>query len=154
MKIPRIYLDTSVFGGCFDEEFAKESRRLIEEIKAGRFWLLISRAVVSELEGAPAEVQKMLADIPANRIEPLAPSPEVKALQQAYLEAEVVGPASATDAEHIATATVARADMIVSWNFKHIVHYEKIEGYLSVNRRLRYGEIGIYSPKQVVGHED
>ena len=154
MKTPRIYLDTSVFGGCFDEEFAKESLRLIEEIKAGRFLLLISKAVVAEVDRAPAGVQKVLADIPEACIERLVPDPAVNVLMQAYLDAQIVGPASATDAEHIAAATVARADMIVSWNFKHIVHYEKIEGYLSVNRRLRYGEIGIYSPKQVVGHED
>jgi predicted nucleic acid-binding protein len=154
MKTPRIYLDTSVFGGCFDEEFAKESLRLIEEIKAGRFMLLISKAVVAEVDRAPAVVQQVLADIPEDCIERLAPEPAVQVLMQAYLDARIVGPASATDAEHIAVATVARADMIVSWNFKHIVHYEKIEGYLSVNRQLRYGAIGIYSPKEVVDHED
>ncbi|MDD2240639.1 MAG: hypothetical protein PHO14_09190 [Kiritimatiellae bacterium] len=96
----------------------------------------------------------MMADIPDKCIERLAPDPAVKVLKQAYLDAQVVGLASATDAEHIAVATVARADRIVSWNFKHIVHYEKIEGYLSVNRQLRYGEIGIYSPKQVVDYEN
>lgn len=154
MKIPRIYLDTSVFGGCFDEEFAKESLRLIEEIKAGRFLLLISETVAAELKKAPAQVRETLDAIPLKFIEILELNPEVGILKQAYLDAQIVGPASATDAEHIAAATVARADMIVSWNFKHIVHYEKIEGYLSVNRQLRYGEIGIYSPKQVVGHED
>ncbi|HNR94991.1 MAG TPA: PIN domain-containing protein [Kiritimatiellia bacterium] len=154
MKVLRIYLDTSVFGGCFDEEFAKESRRLIEEIKAGRFRLLLSEAVVAEVERAPVDVQKVLAGIPEDCIEVLPPDPAVKILMRAYLDAQIVGPASATDAEHIASATVARADMIVSWNFKHIVHYEKIEGYLSVNRQLRYGEIGIYSPKEVVDYEN
>lgn len=79
---------------------------------------------------------------------------EVEALKQAYLDARIVGPASAPDAEHIAIATVARADMIVSWNFRHIVHYEKIAGYLSVNLRLGYGPIGIFSPKQVVSYEN
>ncbi|MBU1695120.1 MAG: PIN domain-containing protein [Verrucomicrobia bacterium] len=150
----RIYLDSSVFGGCFDEEFAKESLRLVAEIKAGKFRLVMSETVLAELESAPAHVQNALADIPKEFIETVASNPEVEALQQAYLEAKIVGPASAADAEHIAIATVARADMIVSWNFKHIVHYEKIAGYLSVNLRLGYGSIGIYSPQEVVSHEN
>jgi len=154
MKTLRIYLDTSVFGGCFDDEFAKESLRLIEEIKAGKFRLVISKAVVAELEGAPTEVQKVLNDIPETHLEKLTHNPEASALKQAYLDAKVVGPASATDAEHIAIATIARADMIVSWNFKHIVHYEKIAGYLSVNLRMGYGPIAIYSPKEVAGYEN
>lgn len=149
MKTLRIYLDTSVFGGCFDEEFAQESLRLIEEIKAGKF-----RLVMSELGSAPSRVQNAYEEIPKGFIETVGSNPEVEALKQAYLDAQVVGPASATDAEHIAVATVARADMIVSWNFKHIVHYEKIAGYLSVNLRMGYGSIGIFSPKQVVSYEN
>jgi predicted nucleic acid-binding protein len=153
MKIPRIYLDTSVFGGCFDEEFAKESLRLIEEIMAGKFRLVVSKTVLAELVGAPACVRGEFEKIPKQRVETVGSNLEVEALKQAYLDAQVVGPASATDAEHIATATVAQADMIVSWNFKHIVHYEKIAGYLSVNMRLGYGAIGIFSPKEMVSHE-
>ena len=154
MKIPRIYLDTSVFGGCFDEEFAPESLRLLEQIKAGKFRLVMSETVLAELEAAPAQVQNAWADIPMGLIETVGSNPEVEALRQAYLDAKVVGPASATDAEHIAIATIARADMIVSWNFKHIVHYEKIAGYLSVNMRRGYGAIGIFSPKEVVSYEN
>ena len=154
MKIQRIYLDTSVFGGCFDEEFAKESLLLMEQIRVGKFRLVMSEAVLTELGTAPAQVQNVWADIPKRFIETVGFNPEVEALRQAYLEAKVVGPASANDAEHIAIATIARADMIVSWNFKHIVHYEKIAGYLSVNLRLGYGSIGIFSPKEVVSYEN
>ena len=154
MKTPRIYLDTSVFGGCFDEEFSRESLLLMEEIKAGRFRLVMSEAVMSEHESAPAQVQNSYAEIPKHLIETVGSNAEVENLQHAYLEAKVVGPASASDAEHMAIATVARADMIVSWNFKHLVHYEKIAGYLSVNLRLGYGPIGIFSPKEVVSYEN
>ena len=150
MKIPRIYLDTSVFGGCFDEEFAKESLRLIEEIKAGRFLLLISKAVVAEVDRAPAGVQKVLADIPEACIERLVPDPAVNVLMQAYLDAQIVGPASATDAEHIAAATVARADMIVSWNFKHIVNLNRIHGFNAVNLKEGYRALEIRNPNEVI----
>ena len=117
MKTLRIYLDTSVFGGCFDEEFARESLRLLEQIKTGKFRLVMSETVLTELAAAPALVQNVWADIPKGFIETVGSNLEVEDLRQAYLEAKVVGPASATDAEHIALATIARADMSVSWNF-------------------------------------
>lgn len=77
-------------------------------------------------------------------------SPAIRELRDAYLAAGIVGPASRLDAEHIATATVAGADMIVSWNFKHIVHYDKIKGYHGVNPIQGYSAIPIHSPPDVV----
>jgi len=154
MNKQRIYLDTSVFGGCFDEEFAKDSLRLFAEIRAGKFILVLSETVMAELEKAPAHVWQLMWDLPDNVVQTVDLTAEMEKLKDAYLEAKVVGPASSTDAEHIAIATVARADMIISWNFKHIVHYDKIAGYLSVNMRLGYGMIAVYSPKEVVSYDD
>lgn len=68
----------------------------------------------------------------------------------AYIQADVVGSASKADAEHVASASVAEVDFMVSWNFKHIVHYEKINGYHAVNLLNGYKQIQIYSPKEVV----
>jgi hypothetical protein len=71
-------------------------------------------------------------------------------LRDAYLAAGVVGPASAADAEHIAAATVAEVDIVVSWNFKHIVHFDKIRGFNGVNSLRGYRPLEIYSPVEVV----
>ena len=150
MKTPRIYLDTSVFGGCFDEEFAPESLRLIEEIKAGKFRLVMSKTVLAELKGAPSCVRDEFEKIPKQLVETVGSNLEVEALKQAYLDAQVVGPASATDAEHIAIATLARADMIVSWNFKPIVHHEKMAGFNAVDLREGYPSLRIFSPLEVM----
>jgi len=150
MKKLRLYADTSVFGGCFDDEFAEESRRLFEEIKAGRFSLLLSATTARELGLAPAQVRELLAGLPADCIEGIALTEEVEELRDAYLQAGVVGPASQLDAEHIASASVAGADLIVSWNFKHIVHFEKIRGYHAVNLLRGYPLVSIHSPSEVV----
>jgi len=75
---------------------------------------------------------------------------EAERLQDLYLAASVVGPASANDAMHVALAVVSRADMIVSWNFKHIVHYDKMRGFNAVNVREGYGQLMILSPLEVV----
>jgi len=146
----RIYADTSVFGGCFDEVFAEDSRKLFEEIKAGRFLVVLSGTVLRELQKAPEHILKLVSDIPQESMEIIEYSEEIESLRDAYLDAGVVGPASLLDAEHIASATVAAVDLIVSWNLKHIVHFEKIRGYHAVNLLLGYHSIPIHSPKEVI----
>ncbi len=154
MKKRRIYLDTSVFGGCFDEEFAKDSLCLFEQIRRGYFVIVLSDMVLFELDGAPPNVAALVEGIPHHGLEKVVTDDECRQLQQAYLDAGVVGPASAADALHIALATIAGADIIISWNFKHIVHFDKIAGYHSVNMRMGYAQIGIFSPKEVIRYED
>jgi predicted nucleic acid-binding protein len=149
-KTLRIYVDTSVVGGCFDDEFYEDSLALFEEIKAGKFRLVISSLTTKELERAPEKVRQVLAEIPSEMVEVIPDSPEIIQLRDAYLSANVVGPASSADAQHIAAASVAEVDMVVSWNFKHIVHYDKIAGYHGVNLLQGYKQIFIYSPKEVI----
>jgi predicted nucleic acid-binding protein len=148
--VRRIYVDTSVFGGNFDEEFSETSQALFELIREGRFKLVLSEVTFRELGGAPQEVRELLSTIPVEYQERIASSDAVESLRDAYVEEGVVGPASRVDAWHIAAATLAAADLIVSWNFKHIVHFEKIRGYHEVNRLNGYQEIPIYSPLEVV----
>lgn len=150
MRQLRVYADTSVYGGCYDVEFEEHSRRFFEEVRAGRFRLVLSSTALRELARAPAEVRHVLTDIPAERIEIIEALAEIEALRDAYVEAGVVGAASLLDAEHVAAATVAGVDLIVSWNFKHIVHFGKIRGYQAVNLMRGYPTIGIYTPRQVV----
>ena len=66
-------------------------------------------------------------------------------------ELAVVGRSAAEDAEHIASASVAGVDLVISWNFKHIVRLDRILGYEAVNLRQGYKPLRIYSPKEVVG---
>jgi hypothetical protein len=73
----RIYVDTSVFGGCFDEEFLKESLALFEEIKSGKFILIISSVTTQELSQAPETVRQVLANLPPERVEIIPDSPDI-----------------------------------------------------------------------------
>jgi hypothetical protein len=150
VKRLRIYADTSVFGGCFDEVFRKESELLFREIKNGKFILVISGTTSRELNDAPQKVQDVLGGLPPEMVEVIDLSEEIYTLRDAYLKAAVVGPASEADAEHIAAATVAGVDFVVSWNFKHIVHYDKIRGFQAINLLQGYEPIQIFSPKEVV----
>nr|VFK45016.1 MAG: PIN domain-containing protein [Candidatus Kentron sp. SD]VFK49637.1 MAG: PIN domain-containing protein [Candidatus Kentron sp. SD]VFK80955.1 MAG: PIN domain-containing protein [Candidatus Kentron sp. SD] len=148
----KVYADTSVFGGVFDQEFAKPTRQFFAEIDAGRFTLVTSAIVEAEIEPAPDRIRDFFA-----RYESIAEivrvTQEALLLQRQYIDSGVVTPKSAEDALHVALATVSRCALIVSWNFKHIVHFDKIPKYNAVNTRSGYGQIGIYSPLEVIDYD-
>jgi hypothetical protein len=145
----RVYVDTSVSGGCLDEGFDVDSRRLMGYAKAGIVTILMSTIVSSELADAPPEVIAIVEEIPPENVKNVPITDEVLTLRDAYLQAGVVGPARLDDAAHVAAATVARADAIVSWNFRHIVRLDKIRAYNRVNLLNGYGVLAILSPKEV-----
>jgi hypothetical protein len=153
MKRFRVYADTSVYGGCFDVEFEAESRAFFEAVRRGRFELVISPTVLSELQRAPEQVRRIPAELPDHAVEMIEFDDDVRVLRDAYLAANILGADHQADAEHIAFASVAEVDFVVSWNFKHIVQFEKIAGYQAVNLLNGYREIRIYSPKEMVADE-
>ena len=123
----RIYTDTSVLGGCEDDEFREPSRRLVEAFVTGELTLVLSELALRELETAPAGVREVVGRVPETHIEPLSLSPEAEELASAYIGEGAIGVRMRADALHIALATVARVDVLVSWNFKHIVNLRRIQ---------------------------
>jgi hypothetical protein len=152
MKV-RIYTDTSVLGGCEDEEFAEHSVRLMEGFIRGDLVLVLSGLTVQELAAAPAEVRRRLASVPEAHIETLQLDAQAKELAEAYVAAGVLTAKMRADAQHIAIATIGRVDVLVSWNFKHIVNLQRIHGYNSVNLRRGYPMIEIRTPREVLSNE-
>jgi hypothetical protein len=152
MKV-RIYADTSVVGGCEDEEFAEHSIRLMESFVRGERVLVLSSLTIQELAMAPADIRRRLGSVPEAHIETLQLDAEARDLADAYVSAGVLTAKMRADAQHIAIATVARVDVLVSWNFKHIVNLERIRGYNSVNLRRGYPMIEIRTPREVMSDE-
>lgn len=150
MRKLRIYIDTSVVGGVFDDEFKEESKRLFEMASEGSFVILISDILIDELREAPKDVNEYISNISTEVIEPVFSNKETAKLRDAYINAKVLGKASISDAHHVALATVYNADMILSWNFKHIVHYDKMRLFNAVNILNGYNGISIYSPPEVI----
>ena len=149
----RIYADTSVFGGFFDEEFSRPSQLFFRQVLEGHFRLVLSPLVQDELATAPAQVQRLLDDV-AGSAELVRITAETTQLQDEYLSAGILTEKFSDDALHVAIATVSECPVIVSWNFKHIVHYDKILLYNEVNRQNEYAELAIYSPREVIDYED
>ncbi len=144
----KVYADSSVFGGVFDIEFCEPSIRFFDEIDAGRFSLVISSVVVGELVSAPEQVWTFLGKY-AEKSQIVEVSEQAEALQSNYLELEVVTERARVDALHVAIATVTGCNIVVSWNFKDIVHVDKIRKYNQVNTLFGYCQIDISSPEEV-----
>ena len=149
----RIYVDTSVVGGCEDDEFREHSSRLMEYFVTGKFVLVLSNLTVQELAAAPEPVRNHLSAVPEQHIEALQLDAEATELAEAYITEGVIAESMRADAQHIAMATVARVDAVVSWNFKHIVNLYRIHGYNSVNLRRGYPILEIRAPREILPDE-
>ncbi len=158
MKSWRIYSDTSVIGGCLDVEFAEHSLQFIEQVNAGRVVLLVSELLVRELTWAPLAVRSILENLPAAQLENVIIDEEVESLRDAYLDAGILSRRWEDDATYVAAASVAGADAIASWNFRHIVHLDLMRRYNEVNRQMGYRQLNIVTPVEVAyegyGEED
>ena len=150
----RIYIDTSVFGGYFDDEFSEHTIPLFDRLRNNEFTLLFSTVTQEELEDAPANVKELVINLSTESTEFLDTTDEAVELANEYVSEKVVGQTSYVDCLHIALATISRADFLVSWNFKHIVNVERIRGYNSINIKNGYKQLDIRSPREFEKYED
>ena len=150
----RIYIDTSVVGGYFDEEFKDATRELFKHFENKEIKFVVSNLLDLELLGAPKEVRELLYKFPVDNFERVELTEEAIILADTYIAEKVVGKISLEDCRHIALATINKVDVLASWNFKHIVNLDRIKGYNSVNYRLGYPMIEIRSPKDLIHYED
>jgi predicted nucleic acid-binding protein len=150
MVIPRVYIDTSVIGGCFDKEFFEPSLALFQEFEKGIKIYVFSSMTIDELQNAPKFVSDKLYNLPDNCKEYLRVTNEIKELAVKYIEANAVTEKWMGDAMHIAIATIYKIDVLVSWNFKHIVNLQRIKQFNAVNLLNGYSTIEIRTPKEIL----
>ena len=150
----RFYFDTSVFGGIYDIEFDEPTIQLFEKVKLGVVTCIYSDLTIGELDNAPQRVKDYFATLPVEYLELVRMTDESLELARHYIAEKVVGETSFDDCVHIALATIYKADILVSWNFKHIVNVYRIRGYNSVNLRQGYTTLEIRSPKDIIDYED
>jgi predicted nucleic acid-binding protein len=154
IKCPvKIYADTSVYGGVFDEEFAGASQAFFDLVRSGKYILCVSEVVHQELSVAPKKVHELFRDfLPIAQL--LDIGHDALELQQAYIVEGILTEKWYDDALHVALATVAECNVIVSWNFKHIVNFRKIPQFNAVNVLKGYRQIAIHSPLEVIDDEE
>ena len=134
----RVYIDTSVIGGCFDHEFEIWSNKLFDEFKFGRKIAVISDITLDELTNAPKRVRQIIETMKEHSFEIFASDNESEELANKYVLEKAVTERYYEDALHIAIATIQHVHVLASWNFKHIVNLEKIKVYNAVNLKNSY----------------
>jgi len=124
----RVYIDTSVVGGYFDDEFSFWTGLFFSEVENGNFKLAISEILIQELELAPGHLKDFFYNI--------------EDIHKEFIE------------RHIAIATCNEVEILASWNFKHIVNLSKIHLYNGINLQNGYRTIEIRTPREIVTYED
>jgi hypothetical protein len=150
----RLYLDSSVYGGYFDEEFKRWSRKLVAKFLEREYELVFSEVNEDELKGAPAHVVELVAKVRAVHPKITPVTAAAVELATRYIAEEVVGASSMADCLHIAIATLAKADILASWNFKHIVNVQRIRGYNFVNESYGHNALEIRTPREILPDEE
>ncbi len=154
MKKLKLYLDTSIINFVFYDKRPEEQKltvQLFDEIREGKYEVFISEIVLNEIDRAPQDIAKQLkAAIEEFSPEELVVDEEVQELANKYMEQGVIPVKYRDDALHIAVASVNSLDVIVSWNFKHIVKLKTKREVTGINALMGYKQIEIYSPLEVV----
>jgi len=152
VKKLRIYVDTSVIGGCFDPEFKLWSEALVEDFREGRYTAVMSDVTATEVAPAPGFVKSLHQELLGLPVELVRVDEDAVSLVQRYIERSVLGQRFLNDMLHIALATIAEVDVLVSWNFRHMVRLDKIRLFNAVNLEQGYKPLTICSPREVISH--
>jgi predicted nucleic acid-binding protein len=148
-RIQRIYVDSTAIGGKFNTRIAEQTKPFWDAFERGEVIIIVSDVLEEELQKAPQRARDFYADLPESQVERVVSTDESNTLATQYIAEGVVDKASLNDCKHVALATIARADVIVSWNLTHMVNKGRIDGYNGVNLLRGYSQIDIRTPEEV-----
>lgn len=158
MKKLKAYLDTSVIGALFDDEDKERIKNTQEALnilrKGEKYEPFVSNILLEEIEEAPyklkGSLQKIIKDLDFGI---LMENEESAQLVDKYMAERILNQKYRDDARHVALSVVNGVDFIISWNCKHLCNIQKKRKYNAVNIMMRYREIDIVTPLEVIGDE-
>jgi hypothetical protein len=159
VKKIKIYLDTSVVSHLKADdtpEKMKDTLSFWEELKQGKYDIMVSDITIEELTECPEPKRSYLFEM-MNQIEfiDVQETEDSVGLAKNYIKYGVLPEKSLDDCRHMAIATISECDFIVSWNFKHFVNIKTISKVQAVNKLLGYKEVLILPPSMILeGDED
>ena len=148
-RITKVYLDTSVISALFDER-SPERKYLTEECwrELRDYKVYISTLVKEEIEAASKELRTEMID-KIRDFEILEITDEVERLAEEYLSKGIFSEQYKDDAIHVAVAVVNNIDLLISWNFRHLVKIKTRRMVNLVNEVLSYPHIEIIAPPEI-----
>jgi predicted nucleic acid-binding protein len=147
----RVYVDNSVVSGMFDSnDHPKRAKPFWDAVFGGKIRIVVSSVLDEEVKAAPQNVRDFFDSIPKSQIERIASSDESDALADRYIAEGIIGKTNRNDCQHVALASIARVDVLVSFNCTHIVKLNRIRQYNAINMLLGYSQIEIRTPDEVI----
>ncbi|MGI5092653.1 PIN domain-containing protein [Treponema socranskii] len=154
----RIYLDTSVISFLKAEDSPEKMHDTVllwDDIKNNTYDVIISDLTIKEIEQCPEPKRTyMLNELRKIEMTVVQIENDVDELSKDFIDAGILKEKSFDDCRHIATAIMAQCDIIVSWNFKHIVNDKTIDGIKRITNIRNLPEIKIYCPSMLIGGSD
>lgn len=149
MKL-RLYLDTSVLSAYCDER-APERMAYTQEFWStlGRYEVTVSALVREEIERTLDPDRRSMMVGLLSQMKEIQIAGDASALADRYVERGLFSPAMYSDALHLASAVVERCDILVSWNFKHLVNRRTRARVHEVNTELGLPMIEILAPSEL-----
>lgn len=154
MRKLRLYLDTSIFNFAFSQQspdYKEATLRLLELVREGVYEGYISEVVIREINKAGKEkaeqLMGLILDLSPGRLEINA---EIERLAEEYVKAGLIPVRYTEDASHIAVASFYEIDIILSWNFEHMVKFKTKKGVVGINTLLGYKPVEILTPLEVI----
>lgn len=128
------------------------TKQFLRQCSQGFFLPYISTVVLQEIAlaetSAAAQIVREINQVIPT---PLEPSEESEELAETYLEAGIIPHKKRDDARHVAIATVAGLEIVVSWNHRHLANERKSDLYNAVNRLAGYDQVlVIHTPFEVI----
>ena len=158
MKKLKVYLDTSVIGYLVNNntpEKTTDTFKLWEEIKKGKYDIFISEIFLTEVSESPNEIkEKLLNHLREIKYTLINIDNQIENVAEKFIELKILNPKSYDDCQHIACAIISNCDVIVSWNFKHIVNHKTIKGVKAIAALEGYNDILIYTPSILIGGDN
>jgi len=151
-EIPeRIYVDSSVVSGMFDDnDHPERVKPFWDAVNRGEVRIVASDVLDKEINDAPPHVRDFYRSIPESQIERIASTDESNRLAARYRAEGIVSENSLNDSLHVALASVAGVDVLVSFNCTHIVKLNRIRRYNAINVLSGYTQIEIRTPDEVI----
>ncbi len=161
MKVPfrkrlALYVDATIPNYVFNDHVPDKqcaSKKLFDEINQGKFTLLISPVLLEELDPAPEPKRTSMLNLVKN-FQILEPSSQIELLAKDYVAKEIIPPKNLNDARHIAFASFYGLDVIISYNFEHIVCIRTIDGVMAINLLHGYSTPKIVIPEEVISVDE
>jgi predicted nucleic acid-binding protein len=154
-----VYVETTVWSFAFADDspdYTSDTLQFFDACRAGRFDTIIGPTVLDEIVRSEPATRECLVGL-IREISPrrVSTATEADTLASSFVRLGAVPPSKPDDASHVAYAFLAGADILVSWNFKHIANVRRAEKFNAIASLIGFRKpLIITTPSEMLYGDD